>query len=487
MNNGILIVLLVVFLAGNVFAVKRGYAPQNGLHEYSVAGRSTGTFIFLMSFIGRWIPGSVCTVWFVLAAERGVYAQYLTVYTIGAVVMLRLFGVPLWRLGKRYNLETQADFIELRYGSTSFKRFFSLVTFIFWFPWVILELKTIGQALTATSNYSLEYNMSIIIVTMFILIPCFYGGVRSVNNGSVVQTLVFIVFVCAGVYDLICAAFGGFFPMYARMAAEAPEVLTVDFAYPHRFELFSAVLAGTLGSIFWPGMFCHIYAAKNEDVIRKSCLFTLFLALPAFILTLSLGMSARLIPGLRLSDAMGLFRIAEAYDNKIVLAMLGVGVTATCMTMCAPMFNVAGIMIAKDMLPALRALSRADTLKSAKVCTVAVGLVALWLATIEFPNLVSLVMLMYSFIIQASAPILLGLRLRRSNLYGAVAGMAAGLFATLVFSVFPQFVDGMNGLSAGIAGLAVNAVVHIAVSLLTPGQRETDGMFGHANSYLWRR
>ncbi|MDR2088251.1 MAG: hypothetical protein LBP73_02730 [Clostridiales Family XIII bacterium] len=487
MNNGLLIALSVAFLAGNVFIVKRGYAPQKGLHEYSVAGRSTGTLVFLMSFVGRWIPGSVCTVWFILAAERGVYAQYMTVYTVGAIVMLRLFGVPLWRLGKRYNLETQADFIELRYGSAAFKRFFSFVTFIFWFPWVILELKTIGQALTATSNHSVEYNISIIVVTMFVIISCFYGGVRSVNNGAVLQTAVFLAFVCVCVYCLIYKAFGGFFAMYARMAAEAPEVLALDFGRPHRFEWISATLAGALGSIFWPGMFCHIYAARDEDVIRRSSLLAPLLTLPALILTLSLGMGARLIPGLRLSDATSLFRTAELYGNKIVLAMLGVGTTATCMTMCAPMFNVAGVMIAKDLLPALRSPARTDALKSARICTVAVGLVALWLATIDFPNLVSLVMLMYSFIIQASAPILLGLRLRRSNLRGAAAGMAAGLLATLCFSVLPHFAEITNGISAGMAGLAVNVAVHTAVSFLTPARRNADGMFGRADRYLWRR
>ncbi|MDR2295773.1 MAG: hypothetical protein LBD95_03150 [Clostridiales Family XIII bacterium] len=487
MHNSLLIVLLAIFLAGNAFVVKRGYAPQNGILEYSVAGRSAGTAVFLMSFIGRWIPGSVCTVWFFLAAERGMYVQYLTVYTIGAVVMLRLLGVPLWRLGKRYNLETQADFIELRYGSATFKRFFSFITLIFWFPWVILEMKTIGQAITATSNYGIEYNISIIIVTMFVIITCFYGGVRGVNNGSVVQTTVFVALVCAGVYYLICAVFGGFFAMYARMAAEAPEILSVEFAYPHRFELASATLAGTLGSVFWPGMFCHIYAAKNESVIRKSSLLALFPMLPVFILTLSLGMSVRIIPGLQQADTMGLFRIAEIYGNEIVLAMLGVGVTATCMTMCAPVFNVAGVMIAKDLLSAPASLSRVDTLKSARICTVAVGLVALWLATIEFPNLVSLVMLMYSFIIQASVPILLGLLLRRSNLRGAVTGMAAGLLATLLLSVFPRLTDRMNGFSAGMAGFAVNAIVHIGVSLLTPVRRNAEEGFGRADRYLWRR
>ena len=242
-----------------------------------------------------------------------------------------------------------------------------------------------------------------------------------------------------------------------------------------------------MGSIFWPGMFSHIYAAKDESVIRKSSLLALLPVLPVLILTLSLGMSARIIPGLHPSDAMGLFRIAEIHGNKIVLAMLGVGVTATCMTMCAPMFNVAGVMIAKDLLPAAASLARADTLKSAKVCTVTVGLVALWLATIEFPNLVSLVMLMYSFIIQASVPILFGLWLRRSNLRGAVAGMAAGLLTTLILSVFPQLTDMMNGFSAGMAGFAVNAIVHISVSFSMPVRRNADGSFGCADRYLWRR
>jgi Na+/proline symporter len=154
------------------------------------------------------------------------------------------------------------------------------------------------------------------------------------------------------------------------------------------------------------------------------------------------------------------------YGNEVILAILGVGVTAACMTMCAPMFNVAGVMIAKDLLPALRAAAPADTVKYAKVCTVAVGLVALWLATIEFPNLVSLVMLMYNFMIQASVPILLGLWSRRSSLPGAAAGMATGLATTLAVSVCPPLTVAMNGLSAGMAGFAVNLAVHGAVSFV---------------------
>jgi SSS family solute:Na+ symporter len=471
MNNAVLLALLIAFLAGNLFVVRRGHRPQNDLYEYSTSSRAAGLIPFLASFVGRWMPGSVCTVWFLLAVERGLYAQYITVYTIGAVLMLRVCGPPLWRIGAKHRLETQADFIELRYGSPVFKAFFSFVTFIVWFPWVILELKTIGQAITATSNYSIEYNLSIITVTMFIIITCFYGGVRGVNNGSALQTAVFTAFLCACAYLLIRATFGGLFTMCARIAAEAPEALVLDFSAPHRFELASATLSGMLGSMFWPGMFCHIYAAKNEGVIRKACPLALCLALPVFMLTLALGMGARLLPGVDLSDALGLFRIAEIYGNRLLRAMLGVGVTAACMTMCAPMFSVAGTMIAKDMLPLLYPSAKPDALKSAKVCTVAVGLVALWLATIEFPNLVSLVMLMYNFIIQAAPPILLGLWMRRSNLRGAAAGMLAGLFITLIFSMFPHFTYRMNGLSAGMAGFIANMIVHAAVSVLT-GRRE---------------
>jgi SSS family solute:Na+ symporter len=471
MHNAVLIALLTGFLMGNVFVVRRGHAPQNDLCMYSVGNRATGAIAFLTSFVGRWIPGSVCTVWFILAAERGAYAQYLSAYTIGAIIMLRICGPPLWRLGAEHKLETQADFIELRYGSAMFKGLFSLITFIVWFPWVILELKTIGQAITATSNYSIEYNLSIIAVTLFIIISCFYGGIRGVNNSSVLQTSVFVAFICVAVYLLIHAIFGGFFAMYARMAAETPEALSLDFGKPHRFELASLTLSGMLGSVFWPGIFCHIYTAKSEDVIRKSCLAAPFLALPVLILTLSLGMGARLLPGMHLSDALGLFHIAEIYGDRTLRAMLGVGVTAACMTMCAPMFNVAGVMIAKDILPFLRPSAKPDALKSAKVCTVTVGLVALWIATIEFPNLVSLVMLMYNFIIQTAAPILLGLWSKQSNLRGAAAGMAVGIFITLLFSVFPQFTEGMNGLSAGMAGFIANVTVHAAVSFATGRRR----------------
>ncbi|MDR3294567.1 MAG: sodium:solute symporter family protein [Clostridiales Family XIII bacterium] len=468
MYNILLPVLLIVFLAGNMFFIISRHKPQTTLREYSVAGCSAGTATFLFSFVGRWIPGAVCTVWFTLAAERGVYAHYLILYSLGAVAMLRCFGIPIWRLSQQYGLETQADFIELRYGSKLFKSAFSALTLLFWFPWVILELKTIGQAIAATSGNSIEYNIGIISVTMFIIIFCFYGGVRSVNNSAVLQTVILILFGCICAYCLICRTFGGVFNLYADVAVQAPALLHLDFSSARRFEWLSAIISGTLGSIFWPGMFCLIYAADSTKSIRRASVLAPLLLLPFFWLLLSLGSGAQLIPGFEAEGSTGLFWIAEQYGDPFLRAMLGVGAVAASMSMCAPVFNVAGIMVAKDLYATLRLRSGVNTLKAARISTVLVGLVALWLATLYLPNLVSLVMLMYNFIIQASAPILLGLCWRRSTLGGAASGMVFGIVTTLLMSLCPSLVDFVSGWSAGMMGLAVNVTVHVIVSLLMP-------------------
>ena len=477
MDNLTFYLVFLIFFSLLIFVIVKRHKNQDSFSEYSVADRSSGTLAFAFAFAGRWFVGSIFTVWFVMAAEHGIYAQYLTLYTIGAIIMLYIFGKPISNLGKKYNLETQADFIELRYGSRLFKKIFACLTLIFWVPWVILELKTIGNAISAASNYSIEYNIGVIFVTLIIIICCYYGGVRAINNGVIVQaSIVFIVGVVCS-YFFIWKVFGGVCDMLAQISVERPDLLELDNSAGHKHDWVSATLSGALGSIIWPGMFVLIYSAKSPKVIKKSTPIIIFMLIPPIVLILLLGMGASLILGSEASNLAGLLIIAEKYGNPLILAILGVSTVAGSMSMCSAVFNVAGNIVAKDINPHYNLNKRDNALKVAKVATVTVGLIALWIATIIIPNLSSIVFLMYSFIIQPGVPIILGLCWRRSNLYSAVAGMTIGLIVTIVATLYPEIVTVMNGLSSGILGLAANIIVHLIISMVTPKYEKVDEIF----------
>jgi SSS family solute:Na+ symporter len=484
MTNAYLIILLTLFLGANALIIIHKNVPQNNLREYSTANQSAGTSVFAFAFAARWFPGSVFIMWFSLASERGIYAEYLLAYTFGAIIMLRFVGVRVWKLGRHYGLKTQADFIELRYGSRLFKKIFSMITLVFWLPWAILELKTLGHAITASSKYSIEYNISMIIVTIFVIICCFYGGVRGVNNSAVLHAVTSALLGGGCAYYLIRRIFGGIGDMYLAISERMPALLILDLSPPSGFEWASAIISGTFGSVFWPGMFCLIYTAADANVIRAAGAIAPVILAPVIFLVLALGMGAPLIPGFDAEKTADIFQIAESYGGQIILALLGIAVVASSISMCAPVFNVAGVMIAGDLNPArkLSSASNGDDLKIARVATVSVGLLTLWMATLEIPNLVSTVMLMYNFIIHAGVPILLGLFLKRCTLPGAAAGMASGILVTLLAGVSPRIIEMANGCSAGMLGLMVHVVVLIGVSMFTPASKNVEEIFAVCHS-----
>ncbi len=477
MDNVTFYILFVLFLVLLIFIIVKGHKRQYDLTEYSVGGRSAGALVFTFSFAGRWFVGSIFTVWFVMAAERGVYAQYLIVYTIGALLMLYIFGVSINSLGKKFKLETQADFIQLRYGSTVFKGIFAGLTMLFWLPWVILELKTMGYAIAAASMGSMDYNISIIITTMIIIIYVYYGGVRSVNNASILQSgIVFVVGVVCS-YIIIRNLFGGIGEMFSDITSFKPEYLEIDIGPGHKFEWLSATISGALGSILWPGMYALIYTAKSPGVIKRSAIYSFFLLIPPIFFILLLGMGAGLVTGDGLLNLTSLFTLAERYGSSVILSLFGIGTIAASMSMCSSVFNVAGMIIAKDLNPYYNNNKRDSAYKVAKVGTVVIGLIALWMATIQIPNLASIMFLMYSFITQTAGPIIIGIIWRRSNIYGAASGMAAGILTTAVITFTPEIAIFIDGLSAGIIGLFANIIVHILVSLITPPYEKVDEIF----------
>jgi SSS family solute:Na+ symporter len=104
----------------------------------------------------------------------------------------------------------------------------------------------------------------------------------------------------------------------------------------------------------------------------------------------------------------------------------------------------------------------------ALVLVVAMMALALWLLA-QGATIVELLLLYYNGITQFMPSFVAAFLWRRATAWGVAAGIAMGLLAVLLLSNDHVWLWGVN---PGFAGLFVNVVVLVTVSLLTPRRNE---------------
>jgi SSS family solute:Na+ symporter len=71
-----------------LYVVKRwGGLKDQSLSEFAVAGRSFKWYMVLFTVIGSWFVGAMYTGWFGWGTIDGIIAQYVTLYSVGGLVI----------------------------------------------------------------------------------------------------------------------------------------------------------------------------------------------------------------------------------------------------------------------------------------------------------------------------------------------------------------------------------------------------------------
>lgn len=474
-------ICLLIFFALNIFVLFKFHKPQNTFEAYSVANRSFGWVLFGVAYIGHWIVGAIYLSWFNTAASIGIFTQYLLVYTMASLVVLYFMAKPIWIWGKKYELETQSDLIALRYGSKYFQLVFSFLTFFFWFPWLILEMRVIGYTLYIATGSLINFNMGIVIVCLFVIIYTFYGGIRASVIASTVQVSFFIL---GGVVIgwLIWKVYGGLPNMFDTLNKINPELLTLPVGYYGPYWA-SAIITSTLGAYCSPGMFRLLYIADSYKTIQKTACISPFIVIPHSLLILLLALGGSSLVGFPATQESSYFWLVATYGGNIVLGLLAAGALSASMSTMSAVINTSANIIAKDWIGNFRSgITRAQLLRNAKGATIAIGIISLYIASIEIPNLLQIALYMYDCIVQAFVPLFVGLYWKRSNLKGASFGMIVGILIAILGNLMPQTMLWANGWSAGTIGLMANFLIHIYCGLRWGEENHTKELFYTLNS-----
>ena len=271
-------IILTLFISGIFLIVGIAYSKKyQGINNYLVANRSVGTFSLTTSLVasalGAWIlfgPASAAT-WGGLGAVVG--------YALGTAFPLFI----LVYLGKKFRIsypkgKTLIEVIRKRFGSKLFKLILFLSIF-YMTIFLIAEVTAVSILINYISGTDLWITALIVIISS--LSYTLYGGLRASIFTDNIQFIVLGLLLLIAFSYLILFNSNDFNFEYIKI--NKPNLLSINYLpnFTAGLTFFIAVAATNL---FHQGNWQRVYAAKSNDVLKKSLILSFIIIIPIVFL-----------------------------------------------------------------------------------------------------------------------------------------------------------------------------------------------------------
>ena len=308
---------LVFTLFGLVYSKK-----YQGINNYLTANRSVKFFSLSTSLVasalGAWIlfgPASAAT-WGGIGAVIG--------YALGTAFPM----IFLIYLGKKIRNEfpkgsTLIEFLRKRFGKSLFKLIL-FMTIFYMFIFLCAEVTAVSLLINYISGTPLWITASIVLIAT--LTYTLYGGLRaSIFTDMIQMIIIIILFVISAIYLL---SFTGDQFSFDFIYEKNPQLLSINYIpnYTAGITFFIAVAATNL---FHQGNWQRVYAAKNNEVLKKSLILAFIVIIPivyfmGFSGLVAVSVDSKVIPDL------GFFSLLLKDQTEflsLVIIILGVSLT----------------------------------------------------------------------------------------------------------------------------------------------------------------
>jgi len=313
----VIIISLIFTFLGLIYSKK-----YQGLNNYLTANRSVGFFSLSTSLVasalGAWIlfgPASAAT-WGGIGAVIG--------YALGTAFPM----IFLIYLGKKIRSEfpkgsTLIEFLRKRFGKSLFKLIL-LMTIFYMFVFLCAEVTAVSILINYISGTSLWITASIILIAT--LTYTLYGGLRaSIFTDTVQSVIVLVLFLISVIY---LTSFSGNQFSFEFIAQKNSHLLSSSYVpnYTAGLTFFIAVAATNL---FHQGNWQRVYAAKNNEILKKSLLISFIAIIPIVLFMGFSGLVAVSVDPNVIPD-LGFFSLLLKDQNKflsIIIIILGLSLT----------------------------------------------------------------------------------------------------------------------------------------------------------------
>ena len=241
-------------------------------------------------------------------------------------------------------------------------------------------------------------------------------------------------------------------------------------------------LAWGLGYFGMPHIIIRFMAIKNETEVKKSRKIAIIWVVLSLAAACLIGMIARGYLSSQLeagsSETEFIRLIQEIFSGNGVLIFIGgiflCGILAAIMSTADSQLLVTASAVSEDMYKGVikKDASEKKALFIGKIAVVVVAVIAFVIALDPNSSIMGLVSDAWAGFGSAFGPVvLLALFWKRSNLAGAISGMAVGTLTVIVWDYLPlvngQTIYAATGLYSLVVGFFLALIVNVVVSLVT--------------------
>lgn len=490
---GWVIVAFIVYLLGMIIIGAFFAKGNNSASDYFLGGRKLGGFVAALSAqasdMSGWLlmglPGAIYLV--------GVGGDGWT--AIGLFLGTTLNWVLISTRLRRYTIRandavTLPTYFENRFHDK--KRILMLISSI---TIVVFFLVYCASALAAggqlfESVFGVDYKIALTIGALVILIYTFMGGFMAVCTTDFIQgTLMLVAILAIPILALGLMNKEGL-TIAAGLAAEGNNVNSANFLNlmmyqdkPNGFINMISGLGWGLGYFGMPHILVRFMAVKNEKELRKSkwvaitwVALSLFFACFIGVIGRAYLQSALVESG---SEKIFIELIKKVFIDEINIPFIAglflCGILAAIMSTADSQLLVSASSMAEDIYKGVidKKASDKKVLMVSRITVFAVAIIAYIIALNPQNTIMGLVSNAWAGLGAAFGPIvLLSLFWKRTNLQGAVAGIASGALTVILWDYIPLIngstLKGVTGLYSLVVGFAVSILMIVIVSLVTP-------------------
>ena len=367
----VIIISLIFTFLGLIYSKK-----YQGLNNYLTANRSVGFFSLSTSLVasalGAWIlfgPASAAT-WGGIGAVIG--------YALGTAFPM----IFLIYLGKKIRSEfpkgsTLIEFLRKRFGKSLFKLIL-LMTIFYMFVFLCAEVTAVSILINYISGTSLWITALIILVTT--LTYTLYGGLRaSIFTDTIQSVIILVLFLISVIY---LTSFMGDQFSFRFIAQKSPHLLSGSYVpnYTAGLTFFIAVAATNL---FHQGNWQRVYAAKNDEILKKSLLISFIAIIPIVLFMGFSGLVAVSVDPKVIPD-LGFFTLLlkdQAEFLSLIIIILGLSLTISTVD---TLVNAISSLVIVDAKATFNFSKNTDYLKLSKYFIIALSFVAFIVASKGF-------------------------------------------------------------------------------------------------------
>jgi len=367
----VITVSLIFTLIGLVYSKK-----YQGLNNYLTANRSVGFFSLSASLVasalGAWIlfgPASAAT-WGGIGAVIG--------YALGtAFPMLFLIFLGKKIRNEYPNGSTLIEFLRKRFRKSLFKLILFMSIF-YMFIFLCAEVTAVAMLINYISGTSLW--ITSIIVLVGTLTYTLYGGLRASIFTDTIQSLIILVLLLISI-SYILSVIGDKFS-FEFINQKNPQLLSASYLpnYTSGITFFIAVAATNL---FHQGNWQRVYAAKNNEILKKSLIISFFIIIPIVLLMGFSGLVAVSINPNVIPD-LGFFSLLlNDKDKFLSVIIIALGLSLTISTVDT-LVNAISSLIIVDTKSTFNFKSKADYLEISKYFMIFLSIIAFAIASKGF-------------------------------------------------------------------------------------------------------